>query len=146
MLSQTEREVLEQICGGSRAALLDIRSLIGKVYDEELACDLNRQAAGYSGFREKAAEGLLRQGIVPRQAGILDMAKRWAALQAGTALNVSTCHVADMVLKEERRRAGDLELLLEKSGRERDSSSGLAEEFLRFEKENIQILGTYTMS
>lgn len=62
MLSQTEQEVLETICGGSRAALLDIRSLIGKVYDEELAHDLNRQAASYLQFREKRRTDFCSRG------------------------------------------------------------------------------------
>ena len=55
MLSHTEQEVLENICRGSGAALLDIHSIISKVYDDELAYDLNRQAAKYSRFRERAA-------------------------------------------------------------------------------------------
>lgn len=143
MLSQTEQQVLETICGGSRAALLDIHSLIGKVYDEELAYDLNRQAARYSRFREQAADGLLRQGIVPQPMGILDRAKRWTAIQAGTALNVSTGHVADMIRIEENRRMKGMEELLEKNHVTSNFSCELAEEFLEFERENIQILGTY---
>lgn len=143
MLSQTEQEVLETICGGSRAALLDIHSLISKVYDEELSYDLNRQAARYSGFREKAADGLLRQGIVPRPMGILERAKRWTAIQAGTALNVSTGHVAGMIRTEENLRMKGMEELLEKNPVTNHFSCELAEEFLEFERENIQILGTY---
>ena len=104
MLSHTEQEVLENICRGSGAALLDIHSIISKVYDDELAYDLNRQAAKYSRFRERAAEGRLDQGIVPQPISILDRTKRWTAIQAGTALNVSTEHVADMMLKEENKR------------------------------------------
>lgn len=143
MLSQTEQEVLEKICGGSRDALLDIHSIIGKVYDEELAYDLNRQAACYSRFREKAADGLLHQGIVPRPMGILERAKRWTAIQAGTALNVSTGHVADMIVKEETRRVEGMEELLGNNHVTSDFSCELAEEFLEFERENIQILRTY---
>lgn len=67
MLSHTEQEVLENICRGSGAALLDIHSIISKVYDDELAYDLNRQAAKYSRFRERAAEGLLDQGLFRSQ-------------------------------------------------------------------------------
>lgn len=143
MLSQTEQEVLETICGGSRAALLDIRSLIGKVYDEELAYDLNRQAASYLQFREKAADRLLQQGVVPQPMGILERAKRWTALQAGTVLNVSTGHVADMILTEENRRAKGMEALLENKHSDGRFSCELAEEFLAFEKENVQVLQTY---
>lgn len=143
MLSQTEQEVLENICRGSRAALLDIHSIISKVYDEELAYDLNRQAARYSSFREKAADGLLKQGVIPQPIGILDRTKRWTAIQAGTALNVSTGHVADMMLKEETKRMNQVEESLGKNHVTSDFSCELAEEFLAFERENIRILKTY---
>lgn len=143
MLSQTEQEVLEKICGGSRAALLDIHSIIGKVYDKDLAYDLNRQAVRYSGFQEKAAGGLLEQGIVPHPIGILDRAKRWTEIQAGTALNVSTGHVADMIMKEETRRVEGMEKLLGKKDATGQASGELAEEYLKFGRENIQILQAY---
>lgn len=143
MLSQTEQEVLEKICGGSREALLDIHSLINKVYDEGLAYDLNRQAVRYSGFQEKAADGLLVQGIIPRPMGILDRAKRWTEIQAGTALNVSTGHVADMIMQGETQRVEGMEELLGKNYVTSSFSCELAEEFLEFERENIQILKAY---
>lgn len=143
MLSQTEQEMLEKICGGSRAALLDIHSIIGKVYDRELACDLNRQAARYSRFRERAAEGLLNQGVIPQPMGVLDRAKRWTAIQAGTALNVSTGHVADLMMKEEARRVEGVEELLGENGAAGDFSAELAEEFLEFGRENIRTLRSY---
>ena len=54
MLSQSEQNVLEEISQGSRSALLDIHTVISKVYDDELALDLNRQAAKYSRLQEKA--------------------------------------------------------------------------------------------
>lgn len=143
MLSQTEQKVLEKICRGSRAALLDIHSIIGKVYDKELAYDLNRQAVRYSRFREQAAEGLLKQGIIPQPMGILDRARRWTAIQTGTALNVSTGHVADMILKEGARRMEDMEGLMGEEHVTGDVSCELAEEFMEFERENIQTLKTY---
>ena len=143
MLSHTEQEVLENICRGSGAALLDIHSIISKVYDDELAYDLNRHAAKYSRSRARAAEGLLDQGIVPQPISILDRTKRWTAIQAGTALNVSTGHVADMMLKEENKRVKGMEDTLGKNKVTSTFSCELAEEFLEFEKENIQILKSY---
>ena len=143
MLSCTEQKVLEEIYRGSRTALLDIHSMIGKVYDEELAYDLNRQAARYSRLGEKAADSLLAEGVIVQPVGILDRAKRWAAIQAGTALNVSTEHVAQMIKKEEIRRLESIEDILSRNRVTGSVSCELAEEFMAFERENINILGSY---
>ena len=45
MITIKEQEILEEVYKGSRRAKMDIHSLLPKVYDEELALDLNRQAA-----------------------------------------------------------------------------------------------------
>ena len=48
MLLQAEKKILDEISSGSRIARLDIQTMLSKIYDEELALDLNRQAARYS--------------------------------------------------------------------------------------------------
>ena len=90
MLTHSEQNILEDICRNSKTAILDIHTILGKVYDDELALDLNRQAARYSRMQEKAVDRLLEKGVMPQPIGILERTKRWAAIQAETALNVST--------------------------------------------------------
>lgn len=143
MLTNTEQEILEQICLGSRMALQDIHQILGKVYDEELAYDLNLQASKYSRFSERAADEMISQGVVPRPLGILDRTKRWTMLQAGTALNVSTGHMAEIVMKEENRRLEQLEGTMGESFTAGQHSCELAEEFLDFERRNVQMMKSY---
>lgn len=143
MISQSEQEVLQEICKNSKEALFDIHTLIGKVYDEELAMDLNRQAARYSRIQEKAANGLLETGVIPEPMSILDRTRRWAAIQANTALNVSTGHIADMVVKEKRNRMQSLEETVKENTVISAMSYELAEEFINFEEESLEKLKSY---
>ena len=112
MISQSEQEVLKEICRSSNKGLFDIRTLLGKVYDEDLAMDLNRQAAKYSGLQEKAENSLLESGVMPDSTGIFDKAKRWAVLKAGTARNISTGHIADLMVKEKENQMQNLETVV----------------------------------
>jgi len=143
MISQSEQEVLEEICKNSKEALFDIHTLIGKVYDEELVMDLNRQAAKYSRIQEKAANGLLDTGVIPAPISILDRTRRWAALQANTALNVSTGHIADMVVKDKAQRIRSLEETVKENTVISAMSYELAEEFIGFEQESMKKLKIY---
>ena len=65
MISYAEQELLETIVKNTSRSLQDIYTVLGKVYDDELALDLNIQAAGYSGIKEKAANCLFETGNVP---------------------------------------------------------------------------------
>lgn len=76
MISYAEQELLESIVKNTSRSLQDIYTVLGKVYDDELALDLNIQAAGYSGIKEKAANCLFETGNVPPLLGVMERAKR----------------------------------------------------------------------
>lgn len=143
MISHSEQQVLEEICNKSRAALLDIHTVIGKVYDEELALDLNKQAARYSRLQEKAEDNLIEKGIMPAPIGIVDRTKRWAALQAKTVVDDSAGHVAELIEKENAKRLKELARTVKENDIVSTMTYELAEEFMDFEADNIRILKSY---
>ena len=57
MISYAEQELLETIVKNTSRSLQDIYTVLGKVYDDELALDLNIQAAGV--FRDQRKGGKL---------------------------------------------------------------------------------------
>ena len=143
MISYSEQKLLESIVKNSTESLQDIHTVLGKVYDDELALDLNRQAAGYSSLKERAARRLLDTGIVPAPVGVLDRAKRWGVLKAKTALNINTGYVAGMLAEDEEGRRHDMEQAVREMQVFGQTSCELAEEFLDFEEKSIRILKTY---
>ena len=131
MISYAEQELLETIVKNTSRSLQDIYTVLGKVYDDELALDLNIQAAGYSGIKEKAANCLFETGNVP------------PLLQAKTALNVNTGYMANMLAKEERLRRSDMQKATQKLEICGKESETIAREFLNLEEKNIRILQNY---
>lgn len=143
MISYTEQKLLEGIVKNSTESLQDIHTMIGKVYDDELALDLNRQASVYSGMKEKAAKCLLEKGIVPEPVSILDRTKRWGFLQAKTALNVSTEYIAGLLAKDEENRLRAMKQTVKEQGVYGQEACELADAFMDFEEKNIRILKSY---
>ena len=143
MISYAEQELLETIVKNTSRSLQDIYTVLGKVYDDELALDLNIQAAGYSGIKEKAANCLFETGNVPPLLGVMERAKRWGMLQAKTALNVNTGYMANMLAKEERLRRSDMQKATQKLEIFGKESETIAREFLNLEEKNIRILQNY---
>ena len=143
MISYAEQELLETIVKNTSRSLQDIYTVLGKVYDDELALDLNIQAAGYSGIKEKAANCLFETGNVPPLLGVMERAKRWGMLQAKTALNVNTGYMANMLAKEERLRRSDMQKATQKLEICGKESETIAREFLNLEEKNIRILQNY---
>lgn len=143
MLLQAEKKILDEISSGSRIARLDIRTMLSKIYDEELALDLNRQAARYSRIQEKAENCLKKEGETPKVPGVLDRPRRWAAIQAETALNISTEHVAELLMREEKKRLDNMMDMVREQAKTGRETEEIAEEFMDFAEENIRILGTY---
>lgn len=143
MITQSEQEILSEISNSSRHALLDIHTVMGKVYDDDLALDLNLQAARYSRIEEKAADSLLAKGKFPAPISFAEKTKRWASMQANTALNVSTPHVAGMMIGKAEERLDDIKRIVEENAVIHNMVYEIAEEFMGFEEESIRILKSY---
>ena len=137
MLLQAEKRILEEISKNSRAAQMEIHALLGKVYSDELALDLNRQSAKYARLQEKAEGTLKKEGEKPKRS------RCWAAIQTDTVWNISTEHVAEILLRDEQKRLDVMMDLVREQKKQDRETEEIAEEFMDFQEENIRILRTY---
>ena len=145
MMTLEEQKLLEEIYRGSQNIQKDIHTVLGKVWDDELALDLNGQAAGYARMKERAEDHLLSSGMMPDNTGMLEKTRRWAELQLSTALNVSTGHIASLIRDAEKESLGKMEELLKDTSVFHSKVYELAEEFREFEKKNLRILNSYEL-
>lgn len=89
MLLQAEKRILEEISKNSRAAQMEIHALLGKVYSDELALDLNRQSAKYARLQEKAEGTLKKEGEKPKPQGLWndpDAGQPFRQIRCGTSV------------------------------------------------------------
>lgn len=143
MITVKEQEILEEIHKGSKKAQLDIQAVLSKVYDDDLALDLNKQSAGYSRMQEKAEDVLLNAGIIPETLGILEKTRRWASVQASTALNISTGHIASLIQDTEKESLERVERAMKGVTVQTSGAYELGEEFRKLEKQNMRVLNSY---
>jgi len=134
-----EINVLKETRKNASMAVNAIDVLMGKIYNQEFAYELTAQRNRFRDFERKAEAGLWEYGLTSRESG-LEKAMLWGAIQANTMLNISTPHVADMMIQGNSR--GITELLKVKHNNKSTGSfaNELAEELMDFEEENIERL------
>ena len=139
MHNYQEINVLKETRRNASMAVNAIDTLMGKVYNQEFAYELASQKNRFQEFERKAEAGLWQHGLMARKA-ILDKAMLWGAIQANTMLNISTPHVADMMIQGNTRGIAELMKVKHNNKNTGNFANELAEELMDFEEENIERL------
>ncbi len=143
MISNEEASVLRETCRNTGMALDSINMVLNKVYDEDLAYDLNCQANGYRELERKAERAMMREGIMPQEGSKLGKAMLWSSIQANTLLNTSTSHVADMMIQGNTRGITELMKATHNNKVKGSYANEIACELMDFEEKNIEKLKSY---
>ena len=139
MHNYQEINVLKETRRNASMAVNAIDALMGKVYNQEFAYELASQKNRFQEFERKAEAGLWQHGLMARKA-ILDKAMLWGAILANTMLNISTPHVADMMIQGNTRGIAELMKVKHNNKNTGSFANELAEELVDFEEENIERL------
>lgn len=139
MYKNEEINVLKETRKNAAMAVNAIDALMGKIYNQEFAYELTAERDRFRDFERKAEAGLWEHGLMSRDSG-LQKAMLWGSIQANTMLNISTNHVADMMIQGNAK--GIMELMKTKHNNKANGSfaNELAEELMDFEEENIERL------
>lgn len=143
MLTNADLAVLNEAYRSSRKGVETINTVISKVYDDDLALDLNRQAVHFLAFENKAAEEIRKASEQPEAASAVGKAAAWTALQAATLMNTSTGHVAELMIEGNAKGITDLMKTVKKNQEAKREYCELAEELMDFEEKNIECLKNY---
>lgn len=143
MISNSELNVLNQTCHNTKMAVETIQTVLNKVYDEDLAYDLNCQANRYKELGRKAERKMLEAGVRPKEGSPIEKARRWSSIQVNTLLNTSTKHVADVVIQENTKGIGALMKATYNNKVSGSYANELANELVDFEEKNIEKLKSY---
>lgn len=143
MISNEEVSVLHETCRNTRMAVEAIDTIMNKVYDEDMAYDLNCQATGYREFERKAERVLMKEGHTPGEGSGMEKAMLWASIQANTLMNTSTSHVADMMIRGNTRGITELMKAAHNNKVKGSYANELANELMDFEEKCIEKLKRY---
>ena len=139
MRNHEEINVLKETRKNASMAVNAIDALMGKIYNQEFAYELTAERERFRDFERRAEAGLWEHGLVSRDSGV-QKAMLWGSIQANTLMNISTDHMADMVIQGNAK--GIAELMKTKHNNKASGSfaNELAEELMDFEEENIERL------
>ena len=143
MIRNEEVSVLKESRRNTRMAIDAIDTVLNKVYDEDLAYDLNCQANKFRELDRKIQRTMRREGITPKEGSRVEKAMLWSSIQANTLLNTSTSHVADMMIQGNTRGITDLMKVTHNNKIAGSYANELANELMDFEEKNIEKLKTY---
>lgn len=143
MIRNEEVSVLKESRRNTRMAIDAIDTVLNKVYDEDLAYDLNCQANKFRELDRKIQRTMRREGITPKEGSRVEKAMLWSSIQANTLLNTSTSHVADMMIQGNTRGITDLMKVTHNNKIAGSYANELANELMDFEEKNIQKLKSY---
>ena len=143
MLTNADLAVLNEAYRNTKTGLETINTVISKVYDEDLALDLNRQAVRFLTLEDKVTDRIREASRRPEQASPAGKAKLWTSIQASTLLNTSTEHLAELMIEGNAKGITDLMKALKANKGARKEYCELAEEIMDFEEKNIERLKSY---
>lgn len=134
--------VLKEARRNASMAVHAIDDLMGKIYNEEFAYELTAERNRFREFERKAEAGLWKYGMTARDSS-MERAMLWGGIMANTMLNISTPHVAEMMIRGNTRGIGELMKVKHNNKQNGSYANELAEEMMNFEEENIERLKQY---
>lgn len=143
MLTEADRAVLNESYRNTRMGREAINVIIGKVEDDELALDLNRQACKFVQLEEKIQKEFQKEQESPTEERFTNRAMLWGGIQMNTLLNASTEHLADMMIQGNTKGITELMKTVKANKSVQKEYYELAEEVMDFEEKNIEKLKAY---
>ena len=143
MMTEADRAVLGESYRNTRMGREAINVIIGKVEDDDLALDLNRQACRFVQMEEKIQKEYLKETETPPEDRLMERTMLWSGIQMNTLLNASTEHLADMMIQGNTRGITELMKVVKKNKSAQKEYYEMAQELMDFEEKNIEKLKAY---
>lgn len=143
MMTEADRAVLDESYRNTRMGREAINVIIGKVEDDDLALDLNRQACKFIQLEEKLQKEYRKEKETPPEDSIMNRTRLWSGIQMNTLLNASTEHLADMMIQGNTRGITELMKTVKKNKSVQKEYYEMAQELMDFEEKNIEKLKAY---
>lgn len=142
-MKQDDITILREIQKNTQMAMTTIDTLLDKTEDSEFTMSLSKQSLGYAKIHNDAVEKLVEeQSGTYRTNQIADIMLR-GSVHMGTLTNVSTSHLADMMIQGSNRGLTNMYKAVKHNAMAEDMSVELAKELMDFEEKCIEKLKEY---
>ena len=135
--------ILKEIQKNTQMGMTAIDTILDKIGDDEFSLQLSRQSLRYSEIHNRALDQILEQdGEVYRGSQIEELLLK-GNIHASTALNISTGHLAEMIIQGSSRGITSMWKALKHNRLATDDTVELAQELVDFEEKNIERMKEY---
>lgn len=135
--------ILKEIQKNTQMGMTAIDTILDKIENDEFSLQLSRQSLRYSEIHNKALDKILENdGEVYRGSQIGELFLK-GNIHANTALNISTGHLAEMMIQGSNRGITSMWKALKHNTLATDDAVELAQELVDFEEKNIDRLKEY---
>jgi len=142
-MKQDDITILREIQRNTQMAMTAIDTLLDKTSDDDFTLKLSRQSLGYARIHNDAVERLIEeQSGTYRSNQIADLMLR-GSVHMGTMLNVSTSHMAEMMIQGSNRGLTNMYKTVKHNALAQDRSVELAQELMDLEIKSIEQLKEY---
>lgn len=138
-----EAAIYREIQKNTEKAMAAIDTISDKVYDDQLAMQISRQALKYSEIHNRAVENLLQAKAEPYHANNLSDMMMKGAINYNTLLNTSTGHIAELLIKGSNMGVLEMKKVLNHNDEAGQRPVALAKELIDFEEKNVERLTKY---
>ncbi|NBH82900.1 hypothetical protein D7X88_09640 [bacterium C-53] len=138
-----DKNVLHEVQKNILMAREAIGEVNDKVFDDELKQEIMRQADGYDEYGRKVRKVMGSKNIEPYRERAVDRVKLKSAIAMNTMLDISTSHMAEMLIQGSNRGITDLCKSLNHNSEASRMTVELAKELMEFEEEAIERMKKY---
>lgn len=142
-MKRADAAVLREVQKNARMATKAIDALSGKVYEDDFAMQLSRQAIHYAEIGNRAADKMLEGHVEPCRDNAIEDMMLIGGIHANTLFNTSTSHIAEMVIQGSNRGITQLCRALNANEEAGRYAVEMARELMAFEEKNIEQLKKY---
>ena len=136
-------DMLKEVHRNSKMAVESIGALMSKVYDEDLSYDLNKQLQKFKDLELRSKDKLKELGVPVKEESAVERMMLWASIQMNTLTNISTSHIADMMVKGNKRGIKEMLKVRRSNKNCGEYATEIADELMDFEIDNIEKLKKY---
>ena len=136
-------KVYKEIQKNTDMAMKAIDTISDKVYDDQLALQISRQALKYSEIHNEASRQLVAAKTEGYHGNYMSDFMLKAGINYNTMLNTSTSHIAELMIKGSNMGVLQMEKILNHNEDAGEKSVGLARQLIDFEAKNVERLIKY---
>lgn len=143
MIGNVDLDLLEKTYQNASVGITAIEAVLDKVKDQQFSNDLHKQLRDYQEIADKSKRQLRMSGAKAKDVSLYNKAMMKGNVKMNVMMNSSDSHIAQMVIKGSTMGVTQMTKLLHAKKNADGASAQIAEDFVKKEEKNIEVMKSY---